>query len=149
MSFDDAKKKAFRCLEKRDYGRDEMARKLREKGESEADSAAAADYLVELGLIDDKRYAAQVVRHYAAKGCGAGRIKGELARRSLPRELWDEALEELPASDETIDRLLRARLRGDFDQKAVKRASDALLRRGFSWEEIRAALARAKAEIED
>jgi len=139
MSFDDAKKKAFRCLEKRDYGRDEMARKLREKGESEADSAAAADYLVELGLIDDKRYAAQVVRHYAAKGCGAGRIKGELARRSLPRELWDE----------TIDRLLRARLRGDFDQKAVKRASDALLRRGFSWEEIRAALARAKAEIED
>ena len=33
-----------------------------------------------------------------------------LTRRSIPKELWDAALAELPAQDEAVDRLLRARL---------------------------------------
>ena len=38
-------------------------------------------------------YAAQVVRYYSAKGYGERKLRDELYRRGVPRELWDEALE--------------------------------------------------------
>ena len=47
------------------------------------------------------------------------------------------------AQDDTIDRLLRSRLRGvEVDRAALKRASDFLLRKGYGWDEIQSALAR-------
>ena len=68
------------------------------------------------------------VRHYAAKGYGAGRIRSELYRRGIPRELWDDALQELPEQDDQIDALLRRRLRSDTpDRDELRRASDYLL----------------------
>jgi regulatory protein len=94
--------------------------------------------------MDDEEYAGMVVRHYAAKGYGAGRIRQELNRRGLDRELWDEALTQLPEDTDTIDRLLAAKLRGrELTDKAQRdKAANALFRRGFSWQEIRAAMER-------
>ena len=51
---------------------------------------------------------------------------------------------------ERVTAFLEKKLRGQQDDpKAVKRTTDALLRRGFRWEEIRAGLARYGAEIEE
>ena len=143
------KKRALRLLDKRDYARRELIDKLVEKGEAAEDAEAVADRFVELGLINDARYGSLVVRHYAAKGYGVNRIRAELNRRGLPRELWDEALASMPAQDDTVDRFLRSRLKGNFDQKDVKRVSDALVRRGFSWDEIKSALNRYRSELEE
>lgn len=146
---EEAKTKAFSLLEKRDYSRGEMVSKLREKGFEEEDAAAAADRLCELGVIDDAKYAAMVVRHYAGKGYGVSRVKQELFRRRIPRELYDEALEEMPEQDGAVDELLRAKLRGrEADRDSVRRAADALFRRGFSWDEINAAVERYNSERE-
>ena len=65
-------------------------------------------------------------------------------------EKHDEAMAELPDADDTADRLLRQKLRGwDGDEAALQRAQNYLLRRGFSWEEIRGALERYRSENED
>ncbi|MBQ3275623.1 MAG: regulatory protein RecX [Oscillospiraceae bacterium] len=145
-----AKKRALALLEKRDYSRKMLLDKLTEKGTSPEAAAEVCDRLCELGVVDDARYAALVTRHYAARGYGARRIRDELFRRGIPRELWDEAMAELPDADDTADRLLRQKLRGwDGDEAALQRAQNYLLRRGFSWEEIRGALERYRSENED
>lgn len=150
-SVEAAKKRALWLLDKRDYSRAELLKKLTEKGYAEETAAAAADRLAELGFVDDARYAPIVVRHYAAKGYGARRVQAELQRRGIPKELWDAAMEEMPAQDESVDRLLRSRMRGadSSDRAALKKASDALLRRGYAWDEINAAVERYRAETEE
>lgn len=95
-----------------------------------------------ISAINDERFAGLVVRHYAAKGYGRRRICEELYRRGIDRELWDGALEELPEADSTLDRLLAAKLRGDTSETGLRRAQNYLLRRGYSWDDTRAAAER-------
>ena len=150
-STETAKKHALWLLDQRDYSRFELRKKLTDKGWTDAAADAAVDRLAELGFVDDARYAPIVVRHYAAKGYGARRVQAELQRRGIPKELWDAAMTEMPEQDETVDRLLRARLRGAdvSDRAALKRATDALQRKGYGWDEIAPALERLRAEREE
>ena len=50
--------------------------------------------------------------------------------------------------DETVDRLLRSRLKGAAlsDRAALKKATDALLRKGYGWDDVQAAVERLRAE---
>ncbi len=144
-----AKARALQLLGQRPLSGKELAAKLRQKGESEQDAEAAVQWLVENRLLDDKDYAAAVARHYTAKGYGAGRIRTELRRRGVERELWDEALEQRPDGQEKLDKFISSRLRDPEDRDQVRRVSAALFRRGFSWEEIRAALRRYSVETEE
>lgn len=148
-----AKTRALRLLERRDYSRKELILKLTEKGESLEDAEAVADRMVELGVISDERYSRMLVRHYAAKGYGACRIKQELYRHGIHTDLWEEAMEELPppaSQEEIIDKLLRRKLRSsDPDRNEIKKATDALLRRGFSWSEVSASKQRVLNDCEE
>ena len=149
MTPEETRKKALALLDRRDYGSEELCAKLIEKGAEPDEARAAVRYMIRVGFIDDERYAAMVARHYAAKGYGAGRVREELRRRKLDRELWDAALAELPEPDETVDALLRAKLRGKAaDRDTVRKAGAALVRRGFTWEAVRAAADRYLAEME-
>lgn len=149
MTAEETRKKALSLLERRDYGSEELCAKLVEKGAEPDEARAAVQYMVRVGFIDDERYAAMVVRHYAAKGYGVGRVREELRRRKLDRELWDAALAELPEPDETVDALLRAKLRGKAaDRDTIRKAGAALVRRGFTWEAVKAATDRYLAEME-
>ena len=149
MTAEETRKKALSLLERRDYGSEELCAKLVEKGAEPDEARAAVRYMVRVGFIDDERYAAMVVRHYAAKGYGVGRVREELRRRKLDRELWDAALAELPEPDETVDALLRAKLRGKAaDRDTVRKAGAALVRRGFTWEAVKAATDHYLAEME-
>ncbi len=91
-----------------------------------------------------------VVRHYAAKGYGRKKIQNELYNRGIPKDLWDEAFSEMPDTAETVYKLLRRRLNSpEPDRNEIKKATDSLYRRGFSWDEIKAALNRFESESED
>jgi len=145
-----AKTRALRLLERRDYSRKELILKLTEKGESLEDAEAVAERMIELGVISDERYSRMLVRHYAAKGYGACRIKQELYRHGIHTDLWEEAMEELPSQEEQLDRLFRSKLRSsDPDRAEIKKATDAMLRRGFSWSEISACKQRVLGSRED
>ena len=137
-------------LDRRDYSRAELLKKLVEKGEDETEAAEAVERLAELGFVDDVRYAPIIVRHYAAKGYGPQRVRQELQRRGIPKDLWDGAMEQMPQQDDTIDRLLRSKLKSDAPDRAeLKKATDFLLRKGYGWDEIRSAVARYTSEIEE
>jgi len=129
---------------KRPHSEKEVRTKLRERGCAEEDIDAVCAQCVDYGFINDREYAGSIVRYYAGGDYGPGRIRTELNRRGVPRELWDEALAEYPDPTETIDRLLAARLRGKdaSDRKERDKAASALFRKGYSWDSIRAALAR-------
>ena len=110
-----------------------------------------ADWLEDLGYLDDAAYAREVVELYVRKGYGERKIRDELYRRGVPRELWDEALGQIQEEDSAsaIDAFLEKKLKGSRDPKDVKRASDALARRGYRWPEISDALRRYGMEVWD
>ena len=132
--------RALRIINARPMSREEMRKRLTEKGETPENAELCADWLCEMGLINDEVYAGSVVRHYAAKGYGQARIKQELRRHGVPREMWGEALEQMPEQDEYLERFLRTRLNDPNDRAQIKKVSDALFRRGYSWEQIKHAL---------
>jgi len=123
---------------RRAMSRRDLERKLQEKGASEAEARYAAEWLEAIGAIDDADYAALVVRHYGQLGYGSAYVRQKLYEKGVPRELWDEAMDALPDPAELIGRFLENKLHGEQpDEKEKKRLTDALLRRGFSWGEVR------------
>ena len=137
------KARAAGMIGRRALSKSELQRRLVRGGAEESDARAAADWLEDIGAVDDPAYAAAVVRDYGRRGYGPAKVRQELQRRGVPRELWDEALEELPDSGDILDDLIRRRCRGDLsDPRELKRVSDGLMRRGFSWSQVRAALSR-------
>ncbi len=144
-----AREKALELISRRPMSRKELMDKLTSKGETEDTAEYCAGWLEENGFIDEERYAAQIARHYAAKGYGAGRVRAELSRRGLNRELWDEAMAAMPTGDDKLDRFIAARLKDPEDRDEIRKVSSALYRRGYSWEQIRSALARYNAPQED
>lgn len=149
MTPEETRKKALSLLERRDYGSAELAAKLVDKGAEPDDAQSAVRYMIRVGFIDDERYAAMVVRHYAAKGFGPARIREELRRRKIDRELWDAALAETPESDERAAALFAGKMRGRAaEPDSLKKATAALVRRGFSWDAAKRAADRYLAEME-
>ena len=133
---------------KRAMSRHDLEKKLREKGASQAEARYAAEWLEAIGAIDDAGYAALLVRHYGQMGYGPARLREKLREKGVPRELWEDALDQAPDSAGQIDRFLAEKLRGRAPEEAEKRRlTGALLRRGYDWGEVRAAWARLGAEI--
>ena len=123
---------------RRAMSRRDLERKLQEKGASEAEARYAAEWLEAIGAIDDADYAVLIVRHYGQLGYGPAYVRQKLYEKGVPRELWDEAMDALPDPAELIGRFLENKLHGKQpDEKEKKRLTDTLLRRGFSWSEVR------------
>lgn len=132
-----AKQLSYRALSTRG-----LRDKLLEKGHDEQAADYAVAWLTERHLLDDTAYAESVVRSCARKGYGANRIRQELTRRGVERETAEQALMGFAPEPTQLTALLDKRLRGDVsDRKAVDKAVAYLQRRGFSWQEIRDALA--------
>lgn len=149
-SLSSAKARGARMLGERPLSRKELIRRLTEKGETPENAEAAADWLEDIGALNEGDYARSIVRHYSARGYGIQRIRQELLRRGIPRELWEDAMEEQSDPDDRILAFINQKMRGhEGDPRQLKRTTDALLRRGFRWEEIRAGLNRYGANIEE
>lgn len=142
------KHRALDCISARALSRKELCKKLLDKDAAPAEAEAVADWLEDLGYLNDGEYGKSIVRHYSAKGYGERKLRDELYKRGVPRALWDTALTEAEAPDDGVDTYLRQKLKGATpDQKELKRVSDALARRGYRWDEISAGLRRYSAEI--
>ena len=133
---------------KRAMSRANLEKKLREKGASEAEARYAGEWLEAIGALNDAEYAAIVARHYGQMGYGPRYVQEKLREKGVPRELWEDALEHLPEAAEQIDRFLSDKLRGQTpDPREKKRLTDALLRRGYGWGDVKAGWSRYGAEI--
>lgn len=144
----DARLRAVNMISARPLSRQELQKRLKNKETEESDAEAAADWLENIGALDDLAYAKTVVRHYSESGYGEAKLRDELRRRGVPRELWEEALSTAPDPAETLSRVIASRTRGKrLDEKNRKKLSDLLLRRGFSWRDVRTALSALGEEI--
>ena len=148
QSLASCKERAVRILTASGLSKKELQKRLVQKGESGEDAEAAVAWLEELHLIDDLETAKQLVRSACLRGYGAARAKSILYEKGIPKELWDEALEDLPEMDGAIDVFLRRKLDGrTLDAKQIKKTVDALLRRGHSYHDIQAGLRRYEASL--
>lgn len=137
------KERALELLSRKPLSRRELERRLQEWEAGEEEAAAICDRMEELGYLNDADYAARVARHYSAKGYGERKLRDELYRRGVPRQLWDDALAQVQDPGEAIDAFVQKKLAGRTpDRKELKKVSDALARRGYSWSDISAALER-------
>ena len=119
----------------------ELKDRLQRRGAAAQEAEETAQWLAELGAVDDAAYAGAIVRHYGHMGYGKLRVQQELQLRGIERELWDDALCELPDAEETIRDLLDRRTKGQrICAGEGRKISGMLQRRGFTWQEIRGVL---------
>ncbi|MCI5625467.1 MAG: recombination regulator RecX [Clostridiales bacterium] len=144
------KEKALELLARKPQSRWELEKKLAQWGAEEDEVQTVCDRMEQLGYLNDAEYAARVVRHYSAKGFGPGKLRDELYRRGVPRDLWQEAMDQAEDPAQSIDAFVAKKLAGKTaDRQILKKVSDALARRGYHWPDINDALRRYGAETEE
>lgn len=137
-----AKMRAVRIISSSNVSKDDLRQRLVHKGESPEQAKQAVDWLAEMDLLDDRKTAEQVVSSCIRKGYGPARAKQALYEKRIPKEYWEEALADYPDQTESIVSFLRTRLGTSWDDKTLRRAIDALIRRGHSYSSVKQALER-------
>ena len=144
-----AKMRAVRIVSASSVSKRDLQERLVRKGEDRTHAEEAIRWMEELHLLDDRNTAEQVVRSCIGKGYGLQRAKQALYEKRIPKELWDEVLEDYPDQEDKILEFLRARLDENSDSREVKKAIDALLRRGHSYGVVRRALNQLSFETDE
>jgi len=135
-----AKMRAVRIVSATSVSKRDLEERLVRKGEDPDQAREAVQWMEDLHLVDDRNTAEQVVHSCISKGYGLQRAKQALYEKRIPKQYWEEALQDYPDQEEKIERFLRSRLDADSDQKQIKKAIDALIRRGHSYGIIRRVL---------
>ena len=144
-----AKMRAVHIVSATSVSRRDLEERLVRKGEDPAQAKEAVQWMEDLHLVDDRNTAEQVVHSCISKGYGLVRAKQALYEKRIPKEYWDDALEGYPDQMEKIEAFLRSRLDADSDEKHIKRAIDALIRRGHSYGVIKRVLNELSFDSED
>lgn len=144
-----AKMRAVRIVSASSVSRRDLEARLVRKGEDPQQAKEAVAWMEDLHLVDDRATAEQVVSSCISKGYGLARAKQALYEKRIPKEYWDEVLADYPDQTEKITAFLKSRLDADSDEKQVRRAVDALIRRGHSYGTIRRALDALSFDTED
>lgn len=144
-----AKMRAVRIVSAASVSRRDLEARLVRKGEDPQQAKEAVAWMEDLHLVDDRATAEQVVSSCISKGYGLARAKQALYEKRIPKEYWDEALADYPDQTEKITAFLKSRLDANSDEKQVRRAVDALIRRGHSYGTIRRALDALSFDTED
>ena len=139
-----AKKRALYLIGERAMCRGELLSKLTKTYGSEV-AEEAAEYICELGYIDDEDYAPRLAEYLIKrKRWGLRRARQEMLRRGLDRTLVDNTLEDF--SEEELDEELIALIEKkysnkieDFDDR--RRTVAALARRGYDFGAIKRCIA--------
>ena len=144
-----AKMRAVRIVSASNVSKRDLEERLIRKGEDPKQAKEAVAWMEDLHLVDDRNTAEAVVHSCISKGYGLQRAKQALYEKRIPKQYWDDALADYPDQSEKILSFLRSRLDADADPKQVKKAVDALLRRGHSYKHIREGLNQLALESED
>ena len=144
-----AKMRAVRIVSASSVSKRDLEDRLVRKGEDPEQAKQAVQWMEDLHLVNDRNTAEQVVHSCISKGYGLQRAKQALYEKRIPKEYWDEALEDYPDQMEKILSFLRSRLDSDSDSREVKKAIDALLRRGHGYGTIREALKKISLDSDE
>ena len=135
-----AKMRAVRIVSATNVSKRDLEQRLIHKGEDPNQAKQAVAWMSELNLLDDAKTAEQVVHTCIRKGYGIARAKQALYEKRIPKEYWEDALADYPDQTDKITEFLSSRLKPGYEERDLRRATDALLRRGHSYQQIRRAL---------
>lgn len=130
-----ARERALYLLDFKDYSYVDLFHKL-EKNYSEDVCYRVMDKMVEMGTINDRRYAEGLARHYVeVKKFGKYRALREMRGKGLTSQVAEEALEMYDDSYyERLYELVESKyLRYLDDEKGVNKVKNALVRYGYSY----------------
>lgn len=144
-----AKMRAVRIVSAASVSRRDLEDRLVRKGEDPLQAREAVQWMEDLRLVDDRATAEQVVQSCVSKGYGLARARQALYEKRIPREYWEEVLADYPDQTERVEAFLRSRLDPDSDEKQIRRAVDALIRRGHSYSAVKRVLASLSFDTED
>ena len=138
-----ANEKALSLLERRSHSKKELAEKIARTSDRET-ALSAAEKMEELGLVNDKDFAERYAFElFERKRFGKNRVRQELYRKGIDKDIIDEILENY--ADMDTEGQLLAILESKYplyneDERVKRRAVAALQRRGFSFADIRAVM---------
>ncbi len=130
---------AMDLLARREHGRVELTRKLRQRGALPEMIETALDRLTEEGLLSESRYLESFVSYRARSGYGPLRIREELSQRGLQRNDIEQALRESGIDwQEQLQDTWRRKFSGHLPIDVKERAKQGrfLSYRGYSMDMI-------------
>lgn len=144
-SLDKARLSVVRWLRFRSRSRREVELYLEKKGFAREISAALLDELQEYRYIDDLRFTEEYIQSCLGRGFGQNRVRSELTKKGIDRELIGEAIKQHFAVEHELIRVVallgrRAKRIVAPDQKWVRQQFSFLKGRGFSENVIMQAL---------
>lgn len=120
-----------------------LEKKLLDKEFTQDEAGYAVERMRVLGAVNDTAYAQLLLRSYARKGSGVRKLRHEMWQRGVPDDIITQVLQDYEPDLEIMTALLDKRLRGDVsDRKECEKAMAALQRRGFTFSQIREAMAQ-------
>lgn len=133
-----ARERALYLLDAREYSYTELFKKL-EVNYDEEICYEVLNRLAELGLINDRRYAERLGEYLIEKKrFGRYRASQEMYRRGLSREIINETLDKY--DEDSVVRLYELVKekyeRYMTDEKGINKVRNALVRKGFSYDDI-------------
>ncbi|MBQ8510128.1 MAG: RecX family transcriptional regulator [Clostridia bacterium] len=149
-----AVKKGLDLLSYIDNTRASLITKLRERQFNKDIASDAADYIADMGYIDERRILARAVEQLAGKLYGRSRIRQELAKKGISREILREELPELLDAIDfgvSLRRLLTRKC--DFsrldDAKYRESLYATMYRLGYTPSETRAVIKELQEEYDE
>lgn len=144
-----AKMRAVRILSATSVSKQDLQHRLMQKGEDPDSAREAVQWLSDMDLLDDRATARQIVNRCAGKGYGIARAKQALYEKRIPKEYWEEALSDYPDQTDHVVAFLQSRIGENRDNRELRRAMDALVRRGHSYGEIRRGIEQLSLNTEE
>lgn len=140
--------KCYDLLSRRDHSVKELKTKLlRTVDEENADRAI--EKMIDYGYLDDEKYAKNLVKYLSeTKRMSKNHIKQEMYKRGVPNDIIAYTLEdtEIDNVSAVVD-LIFTKYRNKLDaQDGKKKVIAALMRKGFSYSDIREAFERIENE---
>lgn len=123
----------------------DLLAKLKRRGYAEPAARAVVERLVGNGLIDDTRYAERLAHSQLSKPVGAYAVRRKLMAKHLPEEAIEAAMENFDSEQqsqaccEAAEKLWR-KYSALPPREGRAKLSQALARRGFSWDAISSAV---------
>ena len=134
---------AVRYLTRREYGIEELRRKLIQRGSDSAIAENVVAQLADENLVSDQRFAEMYIRTRVRRLYGPVKIRGELRGLGISDHLIADAM---PDNQETwfenASHWAEKRCRGELDYAERVKIHRSLMNRGFTHEQANIALDR-------
>lgn len=143
--------KCYDLLSRRDHSVKELKTKLlRSVDEKNADKAI--EKMLELGYLDDEKYARNLVKYLAqTRNMSKNHIKQEMFKRGIPNEIINSVMEDYEFDNVScvVDLILTKYRNKLNNEDGNKKVIASLMRKGFSYSDIKNAFYRIENEEYD